>query len=459
MSTSDGKIDNRPAATRSEHDLLGVVEVPEHAHYGGQTQRALDNFPLRGERSLGDFPQLTAALITVKHAAAAANKSIGDLPTDKADAIIAAAQTLVAADHRVHFPIHALHGGGGTSANMNANEVLANLAERSLGGQFGRYELVHPNDHVNLNQSTNDVYPTACHMAIIACWRRVGPTLSALADAFCAKADEYRDQTRLARTCLQDAVAICCRDFFGGYVSMLRRNVERVGRAVDALHAVNLGGTVVGSRDLVPPAYAEAIVATLCDVAGDAAFRPADDLFDAAQNPDDMAAVSAALDLLARGLIKVCSDLRLLNSGPEGGIGELQLPAVQPGSSMMPGKVNPVMPEFAMQLCFSVVGRHAACVMAVDHGELDLNVWESVFCVNIAEAMALLESAASALAGKCIDGLVVPGPVNDRHAAGLIPLLTALMLEHGYSTISDMCKSAGGDPAKIRAKLTAEGML
>lgn len=441
------------ANTRVEHDLLGKIAVPADALYGAQTQRAVSNFPLRQQRTIGEFPHLARALIHVKQAAATANLKTGCLDDSIGGAILAAARDLMANERWDQFPTHHLHGGGGTSANMNANEVLANLAEEFLGGRRGEYRLVHPNDHVNLNQSTNDVYPTACHIAAILQWPALKQALDELVARINAKGEELRSQQRIARTCLQDAVATSFADLLGGYSSLVKRNTGCIDRAVDQLHAVSLGGTIVGRAEDVPPAYMAAVIPALCDVTGDPAYRQCADLFDAAQNIDDVVRVSAEMDLLARGLVKICRDLRLMSSGPEAGFGEVILPPRQPGSSIMPGKINPVVPEFAIQLCFKVTGNHAACQAALEHGELDLNVWESTAVFSVLESMELLQCAAQSLTDKCIKGLAVDAERNNRNARTIIPLLTELMKRHGYSNVSDMCKQANGDISHLRQLL------
>lgn len=441
-------------AYRVEHDLLGPVEVPADSLYGAQTQRAVDNFPVRGRRTIGHYPPLIRGLLYTKQAAAAANLRAGQLDESIAGAVLEAGQRLLAAQrYDGDFPIHHLHGGGGTSANMNVNEVLANLGEELLGGRRGEYRLVHPNDHVNLNQSTNDVYPTACHIAVILQWPALEQALGNLAEQFDIKAVEVGSQRRIARTCLQDAVAITFGDLFGGYSGFLRRNAQRIARAVDDLHAVPLGGTIVGRPDDVPPAYFEAVIPALRKATGDPAYRRSENLFDAAQNPDDLVHVSGGMDMTARGLVKICHDLRLVNSGPETGLGEVVLPAVQPGSSIMPGKVNPVIPEYAVQLCFRVMGLHAGCQAALDQGELDLNIWESVVAFGILDSMELLENAADALADRCVKGIGVNAERNDRNVQTIIPRLTDLAKRYGYSRVSEVCKEAGGDIDGLRRLL------
>ena len=442
---------------REEHDFLGPVQVPREALYGAQTQRALDNFPLAGERPIGDYPALVEALLRIKWAAAEANRTAGFLDSEVAAAIVQGARELINQQDCRHFPIHRLHGGGGTSANMNANEVLANRAEELLGGRRGHYRRVHPNDHVNLHQSTNDVYPTACRMAVIASWPSLAEALEGLRQVLRTQASRFQEEPRVARTCLQDAVAVTFGDLFGGYEAALARAAGRIAREVDELHAVNLGGTIVGRPQDAPEAYRDRILPSLREVSGDPAYRLAPNLFDAAQNPDGMVAVSSGLDLLARVLIKVAKDLRLLSSGPEAGLGEIRLPAVQPGSSIMPGKVNPVIPEFVIQCCFQVIGNQAACAGVLDHGELDLNVWESVLVFNVLDSMRLLANAARTLAERCLEGLTVVPERNRRHADSIIPLLTDLAKERGYSAVGRVCREAGGDVQKIRELLKKEG--
>jgi len=393
---------------------------------------------------------MVEGLLLVKQAAAYANLRGGFLEEAKSKAIIQAARDALERKLFHQFPIHHLHGGGGTSANMNANEVLANLGEELLGGKRGEYSLIHPNDHVNMNQSTNDVYPTACHIAVICLRPELDRALQALTDALSAKGSELKGQSRIARTCLQDAVEIRFSDLLGGYSSFLKRCKERISITVGSLHSVNLGGIIVGRRSDVPRAYFESIIPALREVTGDPEYRMTPNLFDAAQNPDELVSVSCELDLLARGLIKICKDLRLMSSGPETGFGEILLPAAQPGSSIMPGKINPVIPEYAIQLCFKVMGNHVSCQAALDHGELDLNVWESAVVFGVLGSMELLQDAADALCSRCIKGIQVDEQRNDDNVQTIIPLLTELMKRYGYSRVSEVCKQAGRDVSQLR---------
>ncbi len=445
--------------TRVEHDLLGDTTVPSHALYGAHTVRALVNFPVRGATSLGDYPALVRALMQVKKAAAAANVEAGFLESRLAHAIRESADEVLAHPPAGAFPLHALHGGGGTSANMNANEVLANLAEERLGGRRGEYRKVHPIAHVNLNQSTNDVYPTACHLAILDRWGELDASLAHLVSTLTAQSRAWSAEPRLARTCLQDAVATTFGDLLGAYAAGVARGQARVADAVDRLRAVNLGGTIVGRVADVPAAYFANVIEALQRETGHARLRRAENLFDAAQHVDDMVAVCSALALLSRGVIKIAKDIRLLASGPEAGLGELQIPAVQAGSSIMPGKVNPVVPEHVVQVCCRVIGHDAACAMAVDHGELDLNVWEGLVVVSVLDSIALLSPALTTLADACVAGFAPLRPRNEQHVNSIIPLLTRLMRQHGYVAINDVCRRAERDPERIRRMLTEEHLL
>ncbi len=443
---------------RTEVDLIGKYNVPANMPYGIHTARAKENFPLAGEKSIGDYPTLIQGLMYVKKAAAKVNGNIEQLDKQHANAIIDAADTILSSFPRQWFPIHRFHGGGGTSANMNANEILANLGESILGGQWGQYRLLHPNNQVNLNQSTNDVYPTACHIAIILKWARLEKELQQLIDLLQIKKNQLGFQKRIARTCLQDAVTSTYGDLLNGYESFFRRSSEQLEKCVGNLYLINLGGTIIGRKEDVPPGFLQQIVPALRQVLGDSRYQQAPDLFDAAQNCDDMARVSSELAMLARGFIKICKDFRLMSSGPETGINEIHLPSMQAGSSIMPGKVNPVIPEFAIQLCFQTIGLNAACERAVEHGELDLNIWESLFVFSLIDAIELQINALNTFGTKCLAGFQVNTSKNKKNIEATIPLLTELMKKHGYSAISNLYKESDGDITQFR-KLMKENNL
>ena len=438
---------------RIERDSLGDVDVARSALYGAQTARAIANFPLDGQRRLGDHPEVVGGLVAVKVAAARTNAEIGALDPRVAEAIVVGSARLAEEDLGVHFPIHHLHGGGGTSANMNANEVLANLAEEHLGGQRGSYRLVDPLDHVNLNQSTNDVYPTALHIAILERRHELARALDSVSAALRSCTARFGTDVRLARTCLMDAVAVTFGDLLGGYGSAVERCAQRIDRDLDELYRVPLGGTIVGRTDAVPPGYLDRILPHLRSTTGDHHYRHPDDFFDAAQNLDDLVAVSASLAIAAGTLSKIARDLRLLASGPEGGLGELRLPAMQPGSSAMPFKVNPVIPEFVVQLCWKVGANHHLATMGHEQAELDLNVWESAVAFPILESMRLLGTAATTLAERCLAGLEPDVERNRRNADSIIPLVTELKRTHGYRDLADLVRRSGGNAEVLRGLL------
>lgn len=424
--------------SREESDLLGTVTLPADALHGAQTERARLNFPNTGGhcRRLGDFPDLVRALLLCKKAAAKLNREIGAIDPMVADAIAAAADTVATRIDPRDFPLHSLHGGGGTSANMNVNEVLANAAEESVGGKRGQYQRVHPNDHVNRHQSTNDVYPTACRLAVRMAWPRCRTSVRGVIEAIEERIEAIGTTKRIARTCLQDALIITFGDYLGGILTLVQRQHEGLETAIDRLATVSMGGSAVGRSDEVPPAYFERIVPTLREVSGDDQLQRAPNLFDAYQNLDDLVACSDELARFARTLIKIGKDLRLLASGPETGFNEIDLPAVQPGSSMMPGKINPVIPEFLIQSCFRVIGLNHSASMALDHGELDLNIWESTVVTAILESFELLNDALNTFAGRCLRGLEPNQAQNLRNLGATIPRLTEMAKTEGYAAVS-----------------------
>lgn len=439
---------------RVEHDLLGPVNVPAEALYGAQTQRSIENFPLEGEKGLNAYPELIWAMLRIKKAAALANAQAGDLNRELAEAIVQAVDVLLEELPADQFCVHSFHGGGGISANMSVNEVVANLANRAAFNQpLGSYTPIHPNDHVNLNQSTNDVFTSACHLAIIESWHGLDRSLQDLADAFDTQGEKWGHVQKLSRTCLQDAVEISFYDFFSGYRDFVARGARRIDNAVESLHTLNLGGTLVGRQVDVSKAYFQSIFEHLRAVLGEERYTRSPNLFDSSQNLDDMVNVGSQLSLLARGLVKIAKDFRLLASGPQAGFGEIELPAVQPGSSAMPGKINPSIPEFLIQCSFQAIGRCNAAEMALDHGELDLNVWESIVVVNLLDAMSCLQNGIEIFRGKCLNGILVNEKRNRENIDTIIPLLTRVKLLKGYSFATRLYKESNGDPEFIRKRL------
>lgn len=431
---------------RTERDSLGPVEVPHEALYGAHTARALANFALGGPR-LCDRPALVIALAQVKEAAARANGELGALDRRRADGIAAAARRVAAGECHEHFPIAVVQGGGGTSANMNANEVLANLGNLALGGGRGSYDPLHPNDHVNRSQSTNDVYPTALQIAIVRAAAGTVDGLAHLGRTLAEKAEEQGQLERLGRTCLQDAVPLSVRDTHLAQAHAIERVTADVRAAADALLAVPLGATVLGTGIGAPDGYASRVVELLAETTG-LALAPASDRFDALAHFDPYLGVASALNRAAIVMAKIASDLRLLSSGPVGGLGEVALPALQAGSSAMPGKVNPVLPELVLQVSYDVRGTVATVEAAVAGGELELNVMEPVIALRLPDSLVDVGRVARLFADRCIVGLRWRPDVLARHLEGSLAGAVEQALAEGYesaaSTVEPGRVDAGG---------------
>jgi aspartate ammonia-lyase len=392
------------AASRIERDLLGDLEVPAKALYGIRTVRAIRNLTFSG-RALGTYTQYVRALLTVKKAAARANRDAKVIAPKIATAIVAACDVLMAGNRLDPFPVDVLAGGGGIAVNTNLNEVIASLANEALGRARGSNRPVDPKLHVNASQSTADVCHTATHIAILEEWIDLRRALIACAEAAQAKATEFHKVQTLARTCLQDASAVSLGEIFGAYASAIARRNNELDRAVSMLRKVNLGGTVIGDGSGAPAAYRRTVVGHLNRIAKHK-LTLRENLFDAAQNCDDLGVVAAQLGLLAEVLVKFAQDLRLMSSGPEGGFGEIILPAVMEGSSFYPGKINPVIPETLMQCCFQVLGCEHTARLALEHGELNLNVYEGAAAINVMDAIEMLTQAIAKFTRSCLAGIV-----------------------------------------------------
>jgi aspartate ammonia-lyase len=420
-----------PAGTRIEHDALGTVEVPGDALYGAHTVRGLANFTLTGPRA-AERPDLVVALVQVKVAAARANADLGVLDAAVADAVVGAGREVAGGRWLEQFPVCVVQGGGGTVANMNANEVLANRAAELLGGARGTYDLVHPNDHVNRSQSTNDVYPTALALATVTAGRRCLEGVRHLEATLRAKADEAGELERLGRTCLQDAVPLRVRDGQLAQANALARTAADLAASLDRLLAVPLGATAVGTGVGAPPGFRERAIGHLAEETG-LEVVPAPDLFDALAHPDAYVRVAADLVRVALVAAKLAADLRLLSSGPVGGIGEVRLPAVQVGSSIMPGKVNPVLPELVLQVSFEARGTLSIVEAAVAAGELELNVMEPVIARHLLASLADVGEAARLFADRCVAGLSWVGTAVAAHLAGSLADGVELAAREGYA--------------------------
>jgi aspartate ammonia-lyase len=424
---------------RSERDPLGEVRVPAHALYGAQTQRAVENFPISG---LKPFPAFIRATVLVKKAAALANAKAGRLTAERCQAIVAACDEVLNGEHLDQFVIDPFQAGAGTSHNMNANEVLANRANEILGKPRGSYEPVNPNDHVNMAQSTNDVIPTAMRLAALAMSRPLMAELDGLADAFGRKAREFGGVVKAGRTHLQDAVPMTLGQEFGGYEDVARGCANRVDAARKALLTLGIGGTAAGTGLNADPEYRRRVVRALAEWTEED-LLPADDLFAAMQSLAAEVEVSSALRATAIELAKIANDLRLLASGPRTGFGEIVLPAVQPGSSIMPGKVNPVMAEMLDMVCFQVIGNDTAIAFAAHAGQLELNVMMPEVQFALSFSLQILTNAIRAFRERCIGGIVADTARARRwldESPGM--LATALAPHIGYQKAAALVKEA-----------------
>jgi aspartate ammonia-lyase len=393
-----------PSGTRIEKDLLGERAVPAGALYGIHTVRAVESLSFSG-RILGNYPDYVRALATVKKAAARANRDARVIDARRADATERACDALLRGEYLSQFPVDLLAGGGSIAVNMNVNEVIANLASEFLGGARGTYQPVHPKLHVNASQSTADVCHTAVRMTVLRRWSELRRALARCVAAFRAKAVELRPVVTISRTCLQDAGRVSLGELFGGHAEVIERRAGELAQSVRALTRINLGGTAIGSGSGAPAIYRREIVKRLNELSGQK-FSLRANLYDAAQNIDDLGAVSAQLAMLAEVLIKMAQDLRILASGPEGGFGEIILPTVQEGSSIFPGKINPVIPETMIQCCFQVLGCERTTRLALERGELNLNVFEGAAAVNLFDAIEMMGRAVALFTERCVIGIV-----------------------------------------------------
>ncbi|HMN96192.1 MAG TPA: aspartate ammonia-lyase [Phycisphaerales bacterium] len=430
------------AASRTEHDLLGERQVPAAAYYGVQTLRAIENFRISGV-PIAHYPQLIAAFAYVKKAAARANHDSDPeaMPRDVLGAIDAACDELIAGKLLDQFPVDLFQGGAGTSTNMNANEVIANRALEHLGKPRGSYDIVDPHDHVNLAQSTNDAYPTALKLSVVLAARTLIPQLEALVAAFAAKGREFSGIVKMGRTQLQDAVPMTLGQEFTAFAQTIADEVKAMRAVGGALCEVNMGGTAIGTGLNAPRGYARRCARHLAEVTG-LPIRLAADLVEATQDTQAYVMASSALKSVAIKLSKVCNDLRLLASGPRCGLQEIRLPAKQPGSSIMPGKVNPVIPEVVNQVCFKVIGNDLAVTLAAEAGQLQLNVMEPVIAQCLHESIALLREASRTLRVECVEGIEADADRCRWFVENSIGLVTALNPLIGYDRATELAAEA-----------------
>ena len=441
--------------TRTEKDPLGELQVPSNALYGVQTLRAVQNFPISGLKPL---PAFVDAVVRIKRAAAITHKETGRLDTRLADAIVAAADEILAGQHRDQFVVDPFQAGAGTSHNMNANEVLANRANEILGGKRGEYKPVHPNDHVNMAQSTNDVIPTAIRLGSVTELPTLQKAFENLIGAFEQKGREFDDVMKSGRTHLQDAMPIRLGQEFTAYAGTLRRSLQRVVEAAEYLRDLGIGGSAVGTGVNVEPEYPAIMVRELAKSAG-VEVREGKDRIQLMQSMGDAASFSSQLKVLALDLSKIASDLRLLASGPRTGLDEIRLPAVQPGSSIMPGKINPSIPEMVNQVCFQVVGNDACVSISAEHGQLELNVMMPVIAQNIFLSMRILSNTANTLADRCIKGIEANEEMCAYWVERSAALATALAPQIGYARAAEISKQSVKENVLIRDLVKREQVI
>jgi aspartate ammonia-lyase len=441
--------------TRNEKDPLGELPVPSDALYGVQTLRAVQNFRISG---LKPHPAFVDAVVRIKRAAAITHKETGRLEARLADAIIAAADEILSGKHRENFVVDPYQAGAGTSHNMNANEVLANRANELLDGKRGEYKPVHPNDHVNMAQSTNDVIPTAIRLGSVTELPKLEDAFENLISAFEEKGRELDDVLKSGRTHLQDAMPIRLGQELNAYAGTLKRSLQRVIEAANYLRDLGIGGSAVGTGVNVEPEYPEIMVRELAQSCG-VEVREGKDRIQLMQSMGDAAAFSSALKVLAIDLSKIASDLRLMASGPRTGLDEIILPAVQPGSSIMPGKINPSIPEMVNQVCFQVVGNDACVTISAEHGQLELNVMMPVIAHNIFMSMTILTNAANTLADRTVKGLEANAAQCAYWLERSAALATALAPQIGYARAAELSKQSVKEGVLIRELVKREHVL
>jgi aspartate ammonia-lyase len=443
--------------TRIEHDLLGEREVPDDALYGVQTLRALENFAITGV-PLREFPTLIEALAAVKEAAALANAELGLLPRQIADVVVRACGEIRAGRHHEHFLVDMIQGGAGTSTNMNANEVIANRALELSGHPRGEYQFVHPNNHVNLSQSTNDVYPTAVKLALHAVIEQLRGAMKDLAAAFLTKGDEFAPFIKMGRTQLQDAVPMTLGQEFTAFGHTILEDVERLSEVQGLIREINMGATAIGTGINAPAGYAEAVREHLSRLTA-LKLITAPDLVEATADTGVFVQLSGVLKRCAVKLSKICNDLRLLSSGPRAGLGEINLPPMQPGSSIMPGKVNPVIPEVVNQVCFDVIGGDITVTMAAEAGQLQLNVFEPVIAFRLLGGISALTNACTVLRERCVNGITANPDRMRQFVEHSIGIVTALVPVIGYETSTEIAREALASGRGVYELVMERGLL
>lgn len=425
---------------RVESDLLGELQVPAEAYYGVQTQRAINNYKISGKH-MCDYPEYVKAIAYVKLAAAEANHELGQLPDDVADAMCRACREIIDGKFHENFVTDMMQGGAGTSVNMNANEVIANRALELMGYEKGDYQHCWPNDHCNCGQSTNDVYPTTIRLTIIEMNKQLVAALERLVASFRKKGEEFKNNIKMGRTQLQDAVPMTSGQEFTAFANTLEEEIGNLNRNVELMLEINMGATAIGTGLNAVPGYAELCTKKLAELTGEN-FTLGKDLVEATPDTGDYVSYSGALKRLAVKLSKICNDLRLMASGPRCGLHEINLPPMAPGSSIMPGKVNPVIPEVTNQTCFKVIGNDTTVMIAAEAGQLQLNVMEPVITQCIIESQTWLGRAMDTLRERCVDGITVNAEHNAETVRNSIGIVTALNPYIGYKNSTKIAKEA-----------------
>lgn len=425
---------------RVESDLLGELQIPAEAYYGVQTQRAINNYKISGKH-MCDYPEYVKAIAYVKLAAAEANHELGQLPDDVADAMCRACREIIDGKFHENFVTDMVQGGAGTSVNMNANEVIANRALELMGYEKGDYQHCWPNDHCNCGQSTNDVYPTTIRLTFIEMNKQLVAALERLVASFRKKGEEFKNNIKMGRTQLQDAVPMTSGQEFTAFANTLEEEIGNLNRNVELMLEINMGATAIGTGLNAVPGYAELCTKKLAELTGEN-FTLGKDLVEATPDTGDYVSYSGALKRLAVKLSKICNDLRLMASGPRCGLHEINLPPMAPGSSIMPGKVNPVIPEVTNQTCFKVIGNDTTVMIAAEAGQLQLNVMEPVITQCIIESQTWLGRAMDTLRERCVDGITVNAEHNAETVRNSIGIVTALNPYIGYKNSTKIAKEA-----------------
>ncbi len=440
---------------RKESDSVGELPIDSAAYYGIQTLRAKENFEITGTKVSFAFMK---NVVLIKKAAAIVNKSYGLLDAGKADAIIAACDEILHGKHRRDFIVDAVQGGAGTSANMNVNEVIANIAIEHLGGKLGDYSVISPNDDVNMEQSTNDVIPTAGKLTVLTLAKELLSVLDRLNASLLKKAKEFDGILKMGRTQLQDAVPMRLGQAFHAFATSIKRSRDRIDASLSEMRVINMGATAIGTAINAREAYFAHITEELSLLSGEALSR-AGDLFDGTQNVDCFAAVSGTLKALAVNLSKMCNDLRLMSSGPRTGLGEIILPAKQNGSSIMPGKINPVIPEVVNQVAFLVIGHDVTVTMAAEAGQLELNAFEPIIFYQLFESIRALTGAVKTLSENCINGIVANRERCTEWVNRSVGIVTALNPYIGYLKAAEIAKESLKTGESIRSIVLREGLM